>query len=69
MGWVVKSWRTEVIAAELAALEELGADARTAVRRRRAELREPRITAAALPPRARLRESPLAELFRATTPR
>jgi hypothetical protein len=71
MGWVVKSWRAEVIAAELAALEELGAEARTAVRDRRAALREPGRTpepAATPVGRARLRESPLAELFRATTP-
>jgi hypothetical protein len=79
MGWVVKSWNAEAVdrivsdtarrelADGIAYLEELetfGVLTRRLVREKRAELRghEIRVTRR----RATLRDSPLAELFRAT---
>jgi hypothetical protein len=74
MGWVVTSWRSEALEraarevadadAYLQALEQLGVETRERVREQRHTRRPP-------PPAgvARLRESPLAELFRATAAR
>ena len=66
MPWVVKAWKPDVYAAQLTVLEELGRELRDDVRRRRGD-REgaPEITVRK--GRASLRESPLAELFKATT--
>ena len=79
MGWVVKSWNADAIdrmvsdatreelADGIAWLEELetfGVLTRRLVREKRAEVRGPRIRITRR--RAALRDSPLAELFRAT---
>ena len=81
MAWIVTSWRNEALTvaarevadadAYLAALERFGVDTRGEVRRQRLELRADgpgatTVRAARKPARARLRESPLSELFRAT---
>jgi hypothetical protein len=77
MGWVVTSWRTDALEraarevadadAYLHALEELGLETRERVR----EQRHVMLPVGPAPPAgvARLRQSPLAELFRATAAR
>ena len=81
MGWVVKSWNPaaidrlvgaavrEELADGVAWLEELetfGVLTRRLVREKRAELRDPVGVITASRGRARLRDSPVSELFRAT---
>jgi hypothetical protein len=76
MGWVVTSWRNEALEraarevadaeAYLRALEELGVQTRERVRVQRHTLRTPPPAPAGV---SRLRQSPLAELFRATAAR
>jgi hypothetical protein len=80
MGWVVKSWRVDAqqivreiatrevadASAYLDALEQVGIDTRRQVQEQRLALRAD-APATRRPARAVLRESPLTELFRATT--
>jgi hypothetical protein len=76
MGWVVTSWRSEALEraarevadadAYLRALEDLGIETRERVRAQRLTVRPGPAPPAGV---ARLRESPLAELFRATAAR
>ena len=64
MTWVVKAWKPDAFAARLAALEALGTELREEVRHRRSAS-EPEITARK--GRATMHDSPLSELFKATS--